>query len=199
MTISVTTYQDLMNTYLEDGARSTKYDVKLTIPYTSNGAYTFVSVLCKATSFPERAVISQEYTFRGHTIQVPVTTQYSGTWRCSFYVDEWHKIRSVFETWMESVETRAGDYKTFRDTSSAVSTSNMNLVVSGDGVVVEQYKFIDNIVPHGNRVFPTIKYKLYGVFPSSISAIDLSSDQEQIQTIDVEFKYTYYDVEKGTR
>lgn len=194
-------YQTLMNTYLGDGARTTKYDVKIIIPFMySNGSNTVhaddfraLSVLCKTSSFPSRTVNSQDYMFRGHNIPIPINTQYEQQWQCSFYNDEHHAIRSIFEEWMEAVETRAGDYKTFRG-SRTYNLPNNQLVVNGDGIFIEQYKFTDNIEPV-MALKPTVRYRLYGVFPTNIQSVEVNSEQESIETFTVDFKYTYYDVE----
>ena len=136
-------YQTLMNAYLGDGARTTKYDVKIIIPFMySNGSNTVhaddfraLSVLCKTSSFPSRTVNSQDYMFRGHNIPIPINTQYEQQWQCSFYNDEHHAIRSIFEEWMEAVETRAGDYKTFRDRGT-YNLPNNQLVVNFDCIFI---------------------------------------------------------------
>ena len=61
-----------------------------------------------------------------------------------------------------------------------------------DEIKIEQYSSISNDL---ETATPTAVWTLYGVYPTDVSSIELSSESESIQEFTVTFSYTYYEID----
>lgn len=183
-------YQDLLKKYLNDGARNTRFDVKLVIPAQINNTFTNtegLSIMCKATNFPNRTIQTQNIIFRGRNIPVPISTKYSNTWTCTFYNDENHYLRTLFELWMDAVDSKS-DYTSFTNELKGLLGND----IIKDEIKIEQYSNTTNNFSETN---PVAVWTLYGVFPVDISAMELGSEADALEEFTVTFSYTYYEIE----
>lgn len=182
-------YQDLMRKYLGDGARNTRFDIKLNIPSEISNSYNdsrALSIMCKSANLPNRTIQTQNIVFRGKSIPVPVSTKYSNTWTCTFYNDENHNMRKMFELWLDAVDSKS-DYTSFTDEMKGLIGNDY----IKDEIKIEQYSNISNDLETST---PTAIWTLYGVYPTDVSSIELSSESESIQEFTVTFSYTYYEI-----
>ena len=183
-------YQNLMRKYLGDGARNTRFDIKLNIPSEISNSYNdsrALSIMCKSTNLPNRTIQTQNIVFRGRSIPVPVSTKYSNTWTCTFYNDENHNMRKMFELWLDAVDSKS-DYTSFTDEMKGLIGNDY----IKDEIKIEQYSNISNDLETST---PTAIWTLYGVYPTDVSSIELSSESESIQEFTVTFSYTYYEID----
>lgn len=183
-------YQDLMRKYLGDGARNTRFDIKLNIPSEISNSYNdsrALSIMCKSANLPNRTIQTQNIVFRGRSIPVPVSTKYSNTWTCTFYNDENHNMRKMFELWLDAVDSKS-DYTSFTDEMKGLIGNDY----IKDEIKIEQYSNISNDLETST---PTAVWTLYGVYPTDVSSIELSSESESIQEFTVTFSYTYYEID----
>lgn len=183
-------YQDLMKKYLGDGARNTRFDIKLNIPSEISNSYNdsrALSIMCKSANLPNRTIQTQNIVFRGRSIPVPVSTKYSNTWTCTFYNDENHNMRKMFELWLDAVDSK-NDYTSFTDEMKGLIGNDY----IKDEIKIEQYSNISNDL---ETATPTAVWTLYGVYPTDVSSIELSSESESIQEFTVTFSYTYYEID----
>lgn len=183
-------YQDLMRKYLGDGARNTRFDIKLNIPSEISNSYNdsrALSIMCKSANLPNRTIQTQNIVFRGRSIPVPVSTKYSNTWTCTFYNDENHNMRKMFELWLDAVDSKS-DYTSFTDEMKGLIGNDY----IKDEIKIEQYSNISNDLETST---PTAIWTLYGVYPTDVSSIELSSESESIQEFTVTFSYTYYEID----
>lgn len=183
-------YQNLMRKYLGDGARNTRFDIKLNIPSEISNSYNdsrALSIMCKSANLPNRTIQTQNIVFRGRSIPVPVSTKYSNTWTCTFYNDENHNMRKMFELWLDAVDSKS-DYTSFTDEMKGLIGNDY----IKDEIKIEQYSNISNDLETST---PTAVWTLYGVYPTDVSSIELSSESESIQEFTVTFSYTYYEID----
>lgn len=184
-------YQDLVKKYLDDGARNTRFDVKLVIPTQINNKFNnseALSIMCKTTNFPSRTLQTQSIIFRGKTIIVPIASKYNNTWSCTFYNDDKHQLRKLFELWIDAADSKS-EFTSFTDELKGLLGSD----IIKDEIKIEQYS---NKVNDFEKYEPTAVWTLYGVFPVDITTLELSSDADALEEFTVTFSYTYYKIDE---
>lgn len=173
-------YQNKLNKYLGDGARSAKFEVLIIPPsgvelkkYSTNEASSALSYQCYATAFPGMTAESIDYKYLGRNIPVPNVLIPNQGWSATFYNDENHSIRKFFKDWMESYQTNhygGGETRQLQNLTLSIYQWDYELK---------------------NKVLACV---LYGIFPVSMSDIEVSFENlSQIQSFQVEFKYAYFD------
>ena len=68
-----------------------------------------VNVLCKSAALPASNLGVIEVPFRGRTVKIAGDRTFD-TWTATFFNDKDMKIRSFFESWLESMNTHEGNY-----------------------------------------------------------------------------------------
>ena len=164
------------------GARPNLFEVELTtLPpnVTSNWDAEVFSFMCKAASLPAQTIANVDIPFRGRIFKVAGDRTIE-PWTITVINDEDFRFRNAFENWTQQIAnlddnlgttdpsaymTNAKVYQLGR--GSEKSSQNAG---SGDNVVLKEYEFID-------------------IFPTSVSAIDLSYDTgDTIEDFTVEFQ-----------
>ena len=171
---------DFKSKLIGGGARPNLFEVELTtLPDGVTGwdADSF-QFLCKAAALPAQTIASIDVPFRGRIFKV-AGDRTIDTWTVTVINDEDFVLRNAFENWTQQIAdlttnlgatdpsaymTNAKVYQLGRGSSKASQDS------SGDSnVVLKEYEFID-------------------IFPTSVSAIDLSYDTgDTIEEFTVEF------------
>ena len=172
---------DFKSKLIGGGARPNLFEVELTtLPDGVTGwdADSF-QFLCKAAALPAQNIASIDVPFRGRIFKV-AGDRTIDTWTVTVINDEDFVLRSAFENWTQQIAdlstnlgatdpsaymTNAKVFQLGRGSSKASTDS------SGDSnVVLKEYEFID-------------------IFPTSVSAIDLSYDTgDTIEEYTVEFQ-----------
>ena len=171
---------DFKSALIGGGARPNLFEVELT---TLPGGITWDAdnfrYMCKAASLPASTIANIDVPFRGRIFKV-AGDRTIDVWSVTVINDEDFKLRNAFEEWMniiakldnnlgatqpESYMTNAKVFQLGRGSTKS-STSN-----TGDAnVVLKEYEMID-------------------IFPTSVSAIDLSYDTgDTIEEFTVEFQ-----------
>ena len=163
------------------GARPNLFEVELTtLPDGVTGwdADSF-QFLCKAAALPAQTIASIDVPFRGRIFKV-AGDRTIDTWSVTVINDEDFVLRNAFENWTQQIAdlttnlgatdpsaymTNAKVFQLGRGSTKASTTSGGN-----ENVVLKEYEFID-------------------IFPTSVSAIDLSYDTgDTIEEYTVEFQ-----------
>ena len=163
------------------GARPNLFEVELTtLPDGVTGwdADSF-QFLCKAAALPAQNIASIDVPFRGRIFKV-AGDRTIDTWTVTVINDEDFVLRTAFENWTQQIAdlstnlgatdpsaymTNAKVFQLGRGSSKASTDSSGN-----ENVVLKEYEFID-------------------IFPTSVSAIDLSYDTgDTIEEYTVEFQ-----------
>jgi len=172
---------DFKSKLIGGGARPNLFEVELTtLPDGVTGwdADSF-QFLCKAAALPAQNIASIDVPFRGRIFKV-AGDRTIDTWTVTVINDEDFVLRSAFENWTQQIAdlttnlgatdpsaymTNAKVYQLGRGSSKASTSSTGN-----ENVVLKEYEFID-------------------IFPTSVSAIDLSYDTgDTIEEYTVEFQ-----------
>ena len=182
------TIQDFKSTLIGGGARPNLFEVVLTsFPGEADYDSTEFSMLCKAAQLPASNIASIDVPFRGRVFKVAGDRTFD-TWTITVINDTDFKIRTAMEAWMQftgqygdgSGATDPADYMVDATVKQFTrAASSLGDVVGGGMEVVKQYKF-------------------YSIFPTNISAIDLSYDSsDQIEEFTVEFQVQYWSPTTG--
>ena len=172
---------DFKSALIGGGARPNLFEVELTtLPDAETGWDADIfRFMCKAAALPAQNIASIDVPFRGRIFKV-AGDRTIDTWTVTVINDEDFRIRNAFENWTqqiadldtnigatnpESYMTKAKVFQLGRGAQKASKDS------SGDAnVVLKEYEFLN-------------------IFPTSVSAIDLSYDTgDTIEEFTVEFQ-----------
>ena len=139
-------------------------------------------MLCKAANLPGSTVASIDVPFRGRIFKVAGDRTFD-PWSITVLNDNDFAIRKVMEDWMQHIAqykdasgvTTPGDYMASATVQQLSRSSSTVTATSGSGVVVAR------------------EYTFQDIFPTSVSAIDLSADSSNaIEEFTVEFQVNYW-------
>ena len=189
------TIQKFKSTLIGGGARPNLFEVR--IPGAIPGGGTLgddFSILCKASQIPASNIGMIDLPFRGRNFKVAGDRTFD-EWSVTVMNDESYRIRKVFEDWMNFI----GQY----GDSSGATEPNSYMV---DAYVKQLTRLPANVRSTGNNagegqglstnnnnLKEEIIYKFHDIFPTSISAIDLSYDSTNvIEEFSVSFQIQYW-------
>ena len=171
------------------GARPNLFEVQLAkLPTGITWDGEVFRYLCKAAALPASNIAQIDVPFRGRIFKVAGDRTFD-VWQITVINDEDFKIRTAFEEWMEQISkldnnlgatdpsaymTNATVYQLGRGSQKA-STSNDG----SSNSVLREYEFVD-------------------IFPTAISAIDLSYDtSDAIEEFTVDFQVQSFNMVSG--
>ena len=180
------TISNFKSALIGGGARPNLFEVELTtLPNGVEWDADNFRYMCKASSLPASNIAAIDVPFRGRIFKVAGDRTIE-TWSVTIINDENFKLRNAFEEWMEQIAkldnnlgatlpesymTNATVYQLGRGATKSSTDSNGNA-----NAVLKQYEFID-------------------IFPTSISAIDLSYDSsDAIEEFTVDFNVQSYSI-----
>ena len=178
------TISNFKSALIGGGARPNLFEVELTtLPNGVAWDADKFRYMCKASSLPASNIAAIDIPFRGRIFKVAGDRTIE-TWSVTIINDEDFKLRNAFEQWMEQIAkldnnlgatlpesymTNATVYQLGRGSTKSSSNSDGN-----NNAVLKEYEFID-------------------IFPTSISAIDLSYDSsDAIEEFTVDFNVQSY-------
>ena len=144
------------------------------------------NILCKSAALPGSNLGVIEVPFRGRTVKIAGDRTFD-TWTTTFFNDKDFKLRSFFEQWANSINTHEGNTAPLFTPNNSdgymadLGVKQLEKDSSEEGAVLREY---------------TLKY----CFPTNVSPIDLAYDSnDQIEEFSVEWQYSYFTAEAGTR
>ena len=188
--MALKTISQFKSTLAGGGARPNLFEVELTtFPSAIPGwdADTF-KYLCKAANLPASTIASIDVPFRGRTFKVAGDRSID-VWTVTVINDEDFKLRRSFESWMELIaklDNNLGATNPSSYMSNATvhqlgrgSTVNSTTNAGADSSILASYNFVD-------------------IFPTAVSAIDLSYDSgDTIEEFTVEFQVQSFELISG--
>lgn len=163
------------------GARPTNFQISLTSNFDSALA-SIVPFMCQATEIPGSTLGAIEVPYMGRKIRVAGDRTFE-PWRISVINDEDFRIRHSLESWHNRINSLSGNLNT---TGSAAPNN-----YKSDALVMQYSKADDQS--------PVRIYKLYGVFPTDISSIDLDwNATNTIETFTTTFSFDWLEVVGGS-
>ena len=180
------TIQDFKSALKRGGARPNLFEVIMTdnIPGGADFNADEFTILCKAAQLPASNIASIDVPFRGRIFKVAGDRTFD-TWSITVINDEDFRIRKAMEAWMQTI----GQYG---DGSGSVAPADYMR-----DVTVNQLKRLPsdlgNPAGEGAGLDIAATYKFYSIFPTNISAIDLSyATADTIEEFTVEFQVQYW-------
>ena len=169
--------------------------------------------MCKAAALPASNIAAIEVPFRGRTLKVAGDRTFD-VWTVTIINDEDFRLRHAFETWMNLLSkldnaTGASNPNTYMKTASVYQLGRSNSIGGATGNTGENAganNVRDNVNAQGPGFSPTgsgdvtvlRSYKFYDIFPTNVSAIDLSYDSsDTIEEFTVEFQVNYFEINDG--
>ena len=174
---------------LGGGARPNLFEVELTtLPAGITWDAEIFRYLCKAAALPASNIAQIDVPFRGRIFKVAGDRTFD-VWQITVINDEDFKIRTAFEGWMDQISkldnnmgatdpsaymTNATVYQLGRGSQASSQDSS-----GSSNAVLKEYEFVD-------------------IFPTAISAIDLSYDtSDAIEEFTVDFQVQSFNLKSG--
>ena len=182
---------DFKSALIGGGARPNLFEVEITgFPGDEPFDATNFSMLCKAASLPASNIPSIDVPFRGRTFKVSGDRTVD-PWTITVINDENFRIRTAMEQWMQSIGQYAdgSGFTNPFDYMRDATVRHLGRLPSNVGPAIATGTGLDTIA----------EYQFYDIFPTNISAIDLSYDSsDTIEEFTVEFQVQYW-TPMGTR
>ena len=168
------------------GARPNLFEVGITLPTNAASAVGTLDakfiMLCKAANLPASNIANIDVPFRGRIFKVAGDRTYD-TWSITVINDTDFVIRTFMENWMQHI----GQYK------DASGVTNPNDYMAS--ATVTQLSRIASTMTASSAtgIVDAKQYTFQDIFPTNISAIDLSFDSsDAIEEFTVEFQVNYW-------
>lgn len=188
--MALKTISQFKSTLAGGGARPNLFEVELTT-FPSGIAWdadTF-KYLCKAANLPASTIASIDVPFRGRTFKVAGDRSID-VWTVTIINDEDFKLRRSFEAWMELIAKLDNNLGATNPTSYM---SNATVYQLGRGATV------NSTTNAGTDSSILAAYNFIDIFPTAVSAIDLSYDSgDTIEEFTVEFQVQSFSLISGT-
>ena len=172
----------------QSGARANLFEVDIKIPSDLSGSGlnteadkgTQFRFLVNSTAMPGYNIGEIPVSYFGRTVYFAGDTTF-GDWTTTILNDEGMKIRIGIEKWMEQINSTVGNVRGFGVAHSSMLGS----------ATITSYS-LDNEKTKDGSSKPVTKVSLTGLWPSSVSPIDLSHDAvNTIETFTCTWQYTY--------
>ena len=190
MTITRKTIADFKSKLAGGGARPNLFEVEFTtaaVKNASNFDADVFKLLCKSASLPASNIAAIDVPFRGRIFKV-AGDRTVDTWTITVINDEDFKIRTAFEEWMQLIaHLKSNDGAT--QPNAYMSDAVVKQLGRGDTASSTDSK-------HNEDKQAVLKtYKFVDMFPTNISAIDLSYDSgDTIEEFTVEFAVNNFEI-----
>jgi hypothetical protein len=150
-----------------------------------NESNTKMSFLCKAAQLPASTVASVPVAFRGRELKVAGERTFD-PWTVTIINDEDFGLRTSFEAWMNKL-SKLNDATGVTNPTSYMTNAYVKQLGRG------KEKFATENTGGESSVLRT--YKFYDIWPSNVSAIELSYDTTNtVEEFTVEFQVQYFTI-----
>ncbi len=193
---------DIFKSKLIGGAaRPNLFEVKLQFPsyVQGNQLDDFSSFMVKAAALPASNVNVINVPFRGRELKIAGDRSFD-IWTISVINDVSFNLRNAFEQWMNGINKHDSAMGYINPTQYQTDAYVLQLG-RNDIQSTRQAKAgtINQDIPKGNDKVPVLKkYKFNGVFPTNVSAIEVSYDAaDQIEEFTVDLQVQWWDAWDG--
>ena len=178
------TISNFKSALIGGGARPNLFEVQLAnIPGVTNwqgDTATSFTYLCKAAALPASTIANVDVPFRGRIFKVAGDRTIEN-WSITVINDEDFRIRNAFEEWMQLIARLENNLGATNPSSYMVDADVYQLGRGGKAAQASKSSA-------GNVSAVLKQYKMQGIFPISLAAIDLSYDTgDTIEEFAVEF------------
>ena len=178
------TISNFKSALIGGGARPNLFEVELTtLPNGVEWDADKFRYMCKASSLPASNIAAIDVPFRGRIFKVAGDRTIE-TWSVTIINDEDFKLRNAFEQWMEQIAKLDNNLGATLPESYMTNATVFQL---GRGSVPSSKN------SDGNNNSVLKEYEFIDIFPTTISAIDLSYDSsDAIEEFTVDFNVQSY-------
>ena len=183
------TIADFKTALAGGGARPNLFEVTITLPEAAKTAVgnqlpaNFL-MLCKAANLPASNIASIDVPFRGRIFKVAGDRTFD-TWQITVINDNDFAIRKVMENWMQHI-SQYSDASGTTDPGTYMANATVTQLQRASSAMTTPEK-------GGAGVTDAKQYIFQDIFPTNISAIDLSFDtSDTIEEFTVEFQVNYW-------
>ena len=178
------TISNFKSALIGGGARPNLFEVELTtLPNGVEWDADKFRYMCKASSLPASNIAAIDIPFRGRIFKVAGDRTIE-TWSVTVINDEDFKLRNAFEQWMEQIAKLDNNLGATLPESYMTNATVFQL---GRGSVP------NSVDSDGNANSVLKEYEFIDIFPTTISAIDLSYDSsDTIEEFTVDFNVQSY-------
>ena len=146
--------------------------------------------LCKAATLPASNITPVEIPFRGRILKVAGDRTFDN-WSITVINDENFIIRSAFETWMQGISKNSNATGAV-DPSAYMTYALVHQLGRGADAGRSSQGASPSV--SGTPVTPLKSYTFFDIFPTTISAIDLSYENaDAIEEYTVDFQVQYWE------
>ena len=183
------TLSQFKSNLLGGGARPNLFEVELTtLPAGIEWEAEIFRYMCKAAALPASNIAQIDVPFRGRIFKVAGDRTFD-VWQITVINDEDFKIRTAFESWMGLISKLDNNMGA---TNPDAYMTNATVFQLGRG---SQKESRDN---SGSNNAVLKEYEFVDIFPTAISAIDLSYDtSDAIEEFTVDFQVQSFSVTSG--
>ena len=183
------TLSQFKSNLLGGGARPNLFEVELTtLPAGIEWEAEKFRYMCKAAALPASNIAQIDVPFRGRIFKVAGDRTFD-VWQITVINDEDFKIRTAFESWMGLISKLDNNMGA---TNPDAYMTNATVFQLGRG---SQKESRDN---SGSNNAVLKEYEFVDIFPTAISAIDLSYDtSDAIEEFTVDFQVQSFSVQSG--
>lgn len=161
------------------GARGALFQVAFTNPANSI-ADIKVPFLVRSAALPASELGTIEVPYFGRKVKLAGDRTF-GDWSVTVINDEDFLIRNAMEEWSNTINSLQTNLRSFGSAAPLL------------------YKSTAEVTQFSKTGVPLRVYKFNGIFPTSISAIDLNwADTDSIEEFQVSFQYDWWEVSGGT-
>ena len=171
---------DFKGKLIGGGARPNLFEVQLAkLPTGIGWDADIFQFMCKAASLPASTIANVDVPFRGRIFKV-AGDRTVHVWSITVINDEDFKLRNSFEEWMDRIAKL--------DNNLGATTPD-SYMVDAEVFQLGRGSKINSSGNGGNANAVLKQYKMQSIFPTSLSAIDLSYDTgDTIEEFTVEFQ-----------
>ena len=168
------------------GARPNLFEIEIpNWPGATSEARRDLQILCKGAQLPESTIGLVEVPFRGRTFKVAGDRTFA-PWTITVINDVDMTIRNSMEEWMQIIAQ-------YQDGSGRVDPERYQREATVKQLTRRSSNRGDNSGGGLAARSDAGQYRFYGIFPTNISAIDLSYDSaDTIEEFTVEFQVNYW-------
>lgn len=136
-------------------------------------------VFAESTSLPGRRTVSTPTPFYGFNFQVPTNIQYDQEWTVNIRCDKNLTTRKLMEAWFD----KTGALKNSTGGKKGIVPSNTYALV---------HMLSPDFFNQGSAAAPIKTYRMVGVYPLTLGAINLAHGDNGISTYSVTFQLQYW-------
>ena len=199
---SITNFRDRL---VGGGARSNMFEVNIELPTKVIGLNDYkndIRFMVKAANLPASNINVIDIPFRGRNLKIAGDRTFD-IWTITVINDTSFRLRNAFEAWMNRInrvdnatgEVTPIDYQT----NAYVYQLGRDVTKAGSSVGVSEY-IGDSVGKLGKQKATNAKvevlktYKFHGIFPTNVSAIELSYDQsDSVEEFTVDLQVQWWD------